>query len=107
MCRQLDAPHIFITLSSADYHWPDIYRLIHKDGEVPELSERERAQIMHDNPFIVSHYFYERTQTFLETVVKPLFGVVDHWGRYKYIYDTIARQSTLSWNGMVEGRSVV
>ncbi|KAH9402184.1 hypothetical protein TYRP_016238 [Tyrophagus putrescentiae] len=56
MVQQLGCPTIFFTLSAADYHWPDLFRLLlflESDSRDPDdLNEKKRKDYMHDNPDI-------------------------------------------------------
>ncbi|KAK3932312.1 LOW QUALITY PROTEIN: ATP-dependent DNA helicase [Frankliniella fusca] len=46
MVNQLGTPTVFFTLSSADYHWPDLYRLLGYD--VNKLSVSEKSNLLND-----------------------------------------------------------
>ena len=85
MVKQLGCPTIFFTLSAADYHWPDLFRLLlslESDSRDPDdLSEKERRDFMHDNPDIVAYFLQKRCELFREKVLIPIFGVVDYWDR--------------------------
>ncbi|KAK3916877.1 ATP-dependent DNA helicase [Frankliniella fusca] len=58
MVNQIGAPTVFFTLSSADYHWPDLYRLLGHD--VSKLSAKEKGILLADNPLIADSFFYLR-----------------------------------------------
>lgn len=75
MIRQLNMPSVFFTLSAADYHWPDLYRLLRPGIEVEQLSERERALLMHNNPATVSLFFERRVDIFIKKFLIPFFNV--------------------------------
>ena len=78
MVRQLGKPTIFITLSAADYHWPDLFKLLCPDKYFEELSSNEKRKLMHDNPIIVAYFFQHRVKLFIKHVLVPLFGVTDY-----------------------------
>ncbi len=81
--NQIGCPSIFFTLSAADYHWPDLFRLLLEDDsrDPDELTEKERRDLMHDNPDIVAFFLQKRCQLFRDEILKPIFGVVDFWNR--------------------------
>lgn len=68
MIEQLGLPTLFITLSAADYHWPDLFKILAPDRNVDDLSERERRKLVEENPFIVDDFFLTRVKTFNENV---------------------------------------
>ena len=55
--RQNGEPTIIFTSSAADYHWPDLFRLLCPDKKYEELSDNEKRNLMHDNPIIVAYFF--------------------------------------------------
>ncbi|KAK3912381.1 ATP-dependent DNA helicase [Frankliniella fusca] len=82
MVNQIGTPTIFFTLSSADYYWPDLYRLLgHK---VSDLSLQQRAQLLSENPLVADSFFYLRSKFFLESAFKKHFDVQDMWFRYEF-----------------------
>lgn len=83
MVKQLGCPTIFFTLSAADYHWPDLFRLLLDDDALDpdNLTEKERRDLMHDNPDIVAYFLQQRCQLFRKYILDPIYGVVDSWNR--------------------------
>lgn len=86
MVKQLGCPTIFFTLSAADYHWPDLFRLLlenegQPDRKPEELTKKKRRDLMHNNPDIVAYFLQKRCQLFVNKFLKPVFGVVDSWCR--------------------------
>ena len=82
------APNIFITLSCAEYHWPDIKRLMADrfecvDLESPDLEEAY-TKIINEYTIIIQEYFQARVETWLATVGKKVFGIQHHWVRYEF-----------------------
>lgn len=59
--HQLKTPVAFATLSAADYHWPDLYRLADteslREGMYDAVADRYRQKIMHENPLVVATFF--------------------------------------------------
>lgn len=84
-------PTYFLTLSCAEYHWPDIIRLV-KDrifietGQTVELLSDHGTivQIMNDYASVVQEYFQQRVQLWISTVGKEIFGIMHHWLRYEF-----------------------
>ncbi|KAK3910038.1 ATP-dependent DNA helicase [Frankliniella fusca] len=82
MVNQIGTPAIFFTLISADYHWPDLYRLM--GYNVRDLSIPEKSKLLSQNPMIADTFFYLRSKYFLEKSFKNHFDVVDIWYRYEF-----------------------
>ena len=82
-------PSAFMTLSCAEFYWPDIQRLMRercqqqgktidwKDNQVP-------SQLINDLTVVIQEYFQIRVQTWIETVGKPIFGIKHYWLRYEF-----------------------
>jgi len=110
MVEQIGLPTIFLTLSCADGHWNDLYKLM-TDTDVSLLTEKERRQLVQDNPHIVDSFFDQRVQSFIKNVgqsekfifectygcivqynntenifqvLKKKFKVFDYWYRIEY-----------------------
>lgn len=92
MCRQLGTPTVFFTLSAADYHWPDLFRILRPrmDRDLQArfdsdtLSLNDRATIMHDNPATVAWFFETRCDVFLAEFMKKVFKIADYWYRFEW-----------------------
>lgn len=84
MVRQIGLPTIFFTLSAADYHWPDLFRLIVPGQDPAQFTERERHELMHDNPFLTANFFNIRAQAFIDLFIKRFFPVADFWYRFEW-----------------------
>ncbi|KAK3911529.1 LOW QUALITY PROTEIN: ATP-dependent DNA helicase [Frankliniella fusca] len=80
MVNQIGAPTVFFTLSSADYHWPDLYRLLGHD--VSTLSVKEKASL---------------SKFFLENSFTNHFDVKDMWFRYEYQHRGSIHLHGLAW----------
>lgn len=84
-------PNLFITLSCAEYHWPDIMRLL-KDryysatGIViePEETFATKNMLINDYSIVIQEYFQARVEIFLETVGKSVLGIEHYWVRYEF-----------------------
>ena len=81
-------PTFFITLSCAEYHWPDIKKLIQERYEIAGLPapnlEKSYVQIVNDYTLIVQEYFQKRVHLWLETVGKTVFKIKHHWLRFEF-----------------------
>jgi Helitron helicase-like domain at N-terminus len=85
-------PNLFITLSCAEYYWPDVIRLIKERMEIagdtrskecfqgsPKLTE-----IINDYTVVVQEYFQIRFNLWMEHVGRPIFGIAHYWARYEF-----------------------
>ena len=83
------APSAFMTLSCAEYHWPDVERLIKERYEmagleVPDFSKKGAAKHVNDFTLVIQEYFQIRVKAWLETVGKEVFKIKHHWLRYEF-----------------------
>ena len=81
-------PTFFITLSCAEYLWPDIKRLIKErltiaGLDVPDM-ETSFVQIINDYTLIVQEYFQERVKIWLSTIGAKVFHIKHYWLRYEF-----------------------
>ncbi|KAK3911829.1 ATP-dependent DNA helicase [Frankliniella fusca] len=95
MHNQLGSPTAFITLSSADYYWPDFYKLLGYD--INELSMSERRKLLSDNPLLFESFFVKRCTYFFEQCLVPKFQVKDYWYRYEYQHRGTIHLHGLIW----------
>lgn len=70
MVEQLGLPTIFLTLSCADGHWEDLFRLLTGNDDISGITEKERRQLIQDNPKVVDEFFDHRVGSFIEHVSK-------------------------------------
>jgi len=68
MVKQLGLPTIFLTLSCADGHWADLYRMLGRTNDLLTLSEKERRKLVQDNPHLVDMFFSYRVEAFIKHV---------------------------------------
>ena len=87
-------PSMFITLSCAEYYWPDISRLLtnrfecmgadsplsqpYTDGRVNTVRN------VNDYTIVVQEYFQQRVENWLKTVGKHIFKIDHYWLRYEF-----------------------
>jgi len=84
MVRQLGTPTIFFTLSAADYHWPDLFKILSPNVNPNSLDEKQRATLMHDNPATVAWFFEKRCDIFMKLFMTKFFAVKDYWYRFEW-----------------------
>ena len=98
-------PTLFITLSCAEYFWPDMIRLLeertwiaegyhvngngtktYRDGRVIDFTTNtaDRNKAVNDYSIVVQEFFQIRTKDFLGTVGRKLFGIQHYWLRYEF-----------------------
>lgn len=82
MVTQLGPPTVFFTFSSADFHWPDVYRLLNLN--VKDLTVKEKMQLISENPKVFDTFFTMRSKYFLQNCFTRKFNVKDMWFRYEY-----------------------
>lgn len=68
MVEQIGLPTLFFTLSCADFHWPDLFKILAPDEDVSTMTETRRRKLIQDNPQVVDKFFYERAKIFIEDV---------------------------------------
>ena len=71
---------ISYTFSAADYHWPDLHRLM----PGPSNTSKNRAQSLHSNPHIANHWFGLRLKAFTRHFIQNTLGSEWHWYRFEW-----------------------
>ncbi|KAE8743709.1 hypothetical protein FOCC_FOCC009660 [Frankliniella occidentalis] len=71
-----------IKLSTADFHWPEDYKLL--GYNVERLSMKRRSQIIAENPLYFDSYFVLKSRYFVEQCMKEKFDIKNFWYRYEY-----------------------
>ncbi|KAK3925970.1 LOW QUALITY PROTEIN: ATP-dependent DNA helicase pfh1 [Frankliniella fusca] len=84
MFQQLKLPTLFFTLSSADMHWPELFKILAPDKDYNSLTSKERENLLQNNPMIADQFFHERVESFLKEVVIKKYKVKDYWYRTEY-----------------------
>ncbi|KAK3923555.1 ATP-dependent DNA helicase RRM3, partial [Frankliniella fusca] len=84
MVEQLGLPTLFFTLSAADLHWPDLFKIIAPNEDLDTMTEFRRRKLVKANPMIVDNYFLKRAETFINNVLVKKFKVTDLWYRVEY-----------------------
>ncbi len=81
-------PTYFITLSCAEYYWPDIMRLlIERLQFTDEKYDDDTTNIFHwvnNCSIVIQEYFQIRVEEFLNTVGKQILGIEHYWVRYEF-----------------------
>jgi len=83
MVNELGSPTVFFTLSSADYHWKDLYRLLGVE-DMSVLTSVQKSKLISENPLVVSTFFKLRSEHFLHKCFFNKFDVVDYWYRVEF-----------------------
>lgn len=68
MIEQIGLPTLFLTLSAADYQWPDLFKLLAPNVDPDTLTEKDRAKLIQENPLIVDTFFLKRVKEFFDKV---------------------------------------
>ncbi|KAE8745952.1 hypothetical protein FOCC_FOCC007313 [Frankliniella occidentalis] len=107
MINQLGVPTIFMTLSAADLHWPDLFRLMLEqynanltDGErilLEELTEEQRRNFIADQPYVPSVFFMKRAEYFMGKILKLMYPVKDFWWRFEWQFRGSPHIHSLLW----------
>ena len=84
-------PMFFITLSCAEYYWPDIIRLIKERTDIAGedssncyVGSPTLSKILNEYSLVVQEYFQARVETWLKTVGKEIFGIEHYWVRFEF-----------------------
>jgi hypothetical protein len=90
--KDMTTPTWFLTLSSADLYWPELWMAIepslsYKDAALLPMSERKK--FLNFNPTMACRMFRERIECILKYILikgkyKPLGEVVDWWFRVEF-----------------------
>ena len=85
------APTFFITLSCAEYQWPDVIRLIKErmemageDSSMCFVGSPKLSKYLNEYSIVVQEYFQKRVLFWLETVGKIVFDITKYWVRYEF-----------------------
>jgi hypothetical protein len=82
------APAAFMTLSCAEFHWPDVKRLLKQRCSIagdPRWKESEvNSTLVHEYTVVIQEYFQLRVKNWFETVGKKAFGIKHYWLRFEF-----------------------
>ena len=85
------APNLFITLSCAEFFWPDLKRLLEEriyiaSGKKIDLDKNktEYNKAVNNYSIVVQEYFQIRTKDFLDTVCSKVFNIKHYWCRFEF-----------------------
>src|ERR1044071_4116306 len=73
---------IFFTFSAADFHWPELHRLM---PEVPDSTNQYIKNVV-DNPHIATWLFRKCFEMFFHDVLIPRWKLEDWWFRFEWQY---------------------
>jgi len=84
-------PNFFITLSCAEYYWPDLIRVVNEriklcTGTMGTLSPDKPGLVaaMNAHSGVVQEFFQIRVKEWLETVGRRIFNIGHYWVRYEF-----------------------
>jgi hypothetical protein len=87
----MENPSMFVTLSSGDAHWPELYTLMDPSltlEQASALPSSERQRLLQKNPDIASKHFKRRFDAFFANILngqrKPLGEIVEFFYRFEY-----------------------
>ncbi len=90
MLRQLGTPHIFMSLSAAETHWPELLTTLgqlvdnktYTVDEIKNMTSEQKFRLVQSDPVTCCRYFEHRYTTFFRKILQdksnPL-GVVKHY----------------------------
>ena len=85
------APNVFMTLSCAEYFWPDLKRLLEQYILLAEnrkinlsLNHSELNRVLNDYTIVVQEFFHLRVEEYLKTIGFHVFGIKHYWGRFEF-----------------------
>jgi len=81
-----------MTLSCAEYFWPDLKKLLEKyiyltEGVIVNLDSdiHKLHQALNDYTIIVQEFFQICVDEFLKTIGLEIFGIKHFWARFKFV----------------------
>jgi len=76
------APHIFFTLSAADYQWGDLQQFMpwEENTDISKLDFLRRKKQVIDNPHIATWFFQMKMKCLMEKLI-PILGITHYWYR--------------------------
>jgi hypothetical protein len=87
----MSEPVWFLTLSSADLYWPELWKAIYPEKSMAEcksLPYEERQKALRDNPILACRMFRYRIDNILKYILKgdshPVGYLVDWWFRVEF-----------------------
>ena len=88
---EMSEPVWFLTLSSADLYWPELWKAIYPEKSMAEfksLPYEERQKALRDNPILACRMFRYRIDNILKYILKgdshPVGYLVDWWFRVEF-----------------------
>lgn len=108
-------PTWFMTLSSADLHWPELWQSIDSGlsaDEASRLPYKTRCELLNNNPALAARLFKERLHAILEEIIigglyHPLGGIVDYWFRIEFQNRGSLHAHSILWAMLMHGGMTV
>ena len=76
MVSQIGCPHIFLTLSTADMQWPELFRIIAQENgrsltndDIVVLSYNEKSSMLRNDPVLAARHFDHRLKAFFTVML--------------------------------------
>ena len=84
--------NFFITLSCAEYFWPDVIRLLnerlqlegHPDAGKIDADSPKLVRLLDEYSIVVQEFFQHRVQSWLDTVGCAVFGIEHYFVRFEF-----------------------
>jgi len=84
-------PNVFMTLSCAEYFWPDLKRLLETYIQLTEgvqvnldLNINKLQKALNDYTIVVQEFFQIRVEKILKSIGFELLGIKHYWGRFEF-----------------------
>jgi len=84
-------PNVFMTLSCAEYFWPDLKRLLETYIQLTEgvqvnldLNINKLQKALNDYTIVVQEFFQIRVEKFLKSIGFEVLGIKHYWGRFEF-----------------------
>ena len=88
VARKRLPPMFFITLSCAEYQWPDIKRLLrerlHIADNDKEFESTSYTSLVNTYTLVIQEYFQKRFSIWMDTVGKKFFKILHHWAKFEF-----------------------
>ncbi len=85
------APNLFMTLSCAEYFWPDLKRILEEyilqaEGKSVnlELDHSTLNNVLNGYTLVVQEFFHLRVQEYFKKIGINVFGIKYYWGRFEF-----------------------
>ena len=81
--KNQDKPSFFMTLSCAEYQWPDVQRLVEEcikfASNTHQWNKKHIVKIVNNHSLVVQEFFQLHVKAWLEILGKEIFTIKAHW----------------------------